>query len=167
LIFSMAFNAIAGKGTAAAILFHIISRQPLPPKKSERERLKRAGQWPKPPETFSFPQREARCHGLTEKGVAKGLRSLHSVGIIDISHHGSAIRGDFNLYIMSDRWRRFGTVEFENVEWPKSKCITSRDIKQGVFVSSKCRKSSRRRPPSPLSHGNTINTAENAAIGRK
>ena len=167
VLYSMAFNAIAKQGATVTVLLHIFSRKRLDPGKKEREKLKRAGQWPPSPESFSFPIREARHHGLTEKGLSKGLRELHRVGFIDIQHHGSALRGDFSLFIQSDRWKHYGAESFQKMEWPKAKCIPARCDENGVFVSYKVRKGARRKHPSVVGYGEDINTAHSATMGKK
>jgi len=167
MIFSMAFNAIAKHGATVAVLLHILSRKPIDPKKKEQDRLQKLGQWPRPIEPFSFPIREAKHHGMTEKGLSKGLRELHRVGFIDLHHHGSALRGDFSLFILSDRWRWYATESFQEMEWPKSKCVVARSDENGVFVSYKVHKSGKRKPTHAVGHGKDINTAHSAAMGNK
>lgn len=167
MIFSMAFNSIAKHGSTVTVLLHILSRKPIDPKKKERDRLQRLGQWPPVLIPFSFPVREAKHHGMTEKGLSKGLRELHRVGFIDIHHHGSALRGDFSLYIQSDRWKWYGTESFQEMVWPKSKCVVSRSNENGVFISYKVHKGLKRKHPNVIGHGKDINTAHSAAMGKK
>lgn len=127
LLFSPAFNKISSFGPAVTALLHVIARQPLPPKKKEQERLRKARLWPPKPAEFSFPIREARHHGLTEKGLAEGLLRLHEVGFIDRLHPGSARRGDFARYVFSERWKKYGRDDFEHIEWPKAIAVGRND----------------------------------------
>jgi hypothetical protein len=137
VLFSDAFRKIARYGSAVTAYLLILSRQPLPPRKKEIERLRRAGLWPPAPSTFSFPIREARHHGLTEKALSGGLRRLHEVGLLDIVRHGSARRGDFTLYRFSERWRKYGRDDFEQCEWPHSRTLSVRDKETGKFVKTR------------------------------
>ncbi len=126
ILFSDALKEVANT-RAPMVCLHIISRQPYPPSKKEIARLKKARLWPPKPVEFSFPLREARFHGMTEKALAGGLRGLHRVGIIDIAHHGSALRGDFSRFILSDRWRTWGKSGFDARPWPKARFVPDRD----------------------------------------
>ncbi len=140
VVMSDAFKEIASYGPAVTTYLHIIFKQVLPPKAKERKRLEKLGQWPRPPEEFSFPLREAPYHGLTQKGLAEGLRRLHEVGIIDRTHPGSAMRkGDFARYIESERWREWGKPAFKAIPWPKAEAPCDRDEK-GKFKQRRGRK---------------------------
>jgi hypothetical protein len=84
--------------------------------------------WPPPPQEFSFPYREARHHGLTEKALAAGLAALHRVGFIDRIHPGSGKkRGDFARYIISERWRAWGRADFKERTWEKATSVGLND----------------------------------------
>ena len=127
ILFSDAIKAVA-RTPAPVVYSLIVTRQPYPPDAKQIARLKKARLWPPKPVEFSFPLREARFHGLTEKGLAKGLRELHRVGIIDIAHHGSALRGDFSHFILSERWRSWGNPNlFDARPWPKARFVPERD----------------------------------------
>ena len=139
ILFSNAFKAIARDGQTVTTYLLILARQPLPPNLKYRIRLEKAGLWPPKDSSFSFPVREARHHGLTEKGLASGLRRLHEVGIIDRIRTGSALKGDFALYVLSERWRGFGKPTFKAIPWPKAKAIGKRD-EGGKFIRQRGRK---------------------------
>ena len=140
VVMSDAFKKIASYGPAVTTYLQIIFKQPLPPNAKERKRLEKLRLWPRPPEEFSFPLREAPYHGLTQKGLAEGLRRLHEVGIIDRTHPGSAMRkGDFARYILSERWRDWGKPSFRVIPWQKAESPIERD-ETGKFKRRRGRK---------------------------
>ena len=69
---------------------------------------------------ISFPYREASLRGLYPQQYSKALKELHRFGFIDIKKPGSALKGDYTLYALSDRWRDFGLVSFKGIEFPRS-----------------------------------------------
>jgi hypothetical protein len=150
VLFSEAFCKISAHGPAVTAYLIVLAKQPFPPNAKRRKQLEKAGLWPPTPTPFSFPVREAPHHGLTEKGLLNGLRRLHAVGLIDLIHHGSARLGDFNVFVVSERWRKFGRDDFERIEWPKSKIISVRDKETGKFVRTR---SGKKRPHPPLKGG--------------
>jgi hypothetical protein len=144
--FSEAGRAITkSHPSAIAVYLHVIARQDLPPKKRERLRLEKLGLWPpKKPKEFSFPVEEGPIHGIGKKATASGLRALHDVGAIDRLHPGSATRGDFATYQISNRWRLWrptdekdGGPDFLALEWKKAPVIGVRDEVTKRFVSTR------------------------------
>lgn len=152
LLFSDAFKAIARDGQTVTTYLLILARQPLPPNRKDRIRLEKAGLWPPKGSSFSFPLREAKHHGLTEKGLASGLQRLHEVGIIDRIRAGSPLKGDFALYVLSERWRGFGRLSdgtlkptFKSIPWPKGKPLSEEEERKrrdtnGKFIRRRGRK---------------------------
>jgi hypothetical protein len=132
-LFSEPGRAITRTHPSAIVVYlHVIARQPLPPKKKERMRLEKLGLWPpKEPKEFSFPIEEGPIHGLGKSATASGLRILHDVGAINRLHPGSATRGEFATYVVSDRWRQWrppdGGQDFMALEWEKAPVIGIRD----------------------------------------
>jgi hypothetical protein len=132
-LFSEAGRAITKTHPSAIVVYlHVIARQPLPPKKKERMRLEKLGLWPpKDPKEFSFPIEEGPIQGLGKSATASGLFILHNVGAIDRLHPGSATRGEFATYVLSDRWRQWrppsGGPDFVALEWKKAQVIGTRD----------------------------------------
>jgi hypothetical protein len=132
-LFSEAGRAITKTHPSAIVVYlHVIARQPLPPKKRERMRLEKLGLWPpKKSNEFSFPIEEGPIHGLGKCATASGLRILHDLGAIDRLHPGSATRGEFAMYVLSDRWRQWrppaGGPDFLALEWKKAQVIGVRD----------------------------------------
>jgi len=132
ILFSDALKTVVRTPAPMVYLF-IVTRQPYPPDAKQIARLKKARLWPPQPVEFSFPLREARYHGMTEKGLAKGLRELYRVGIIDIVRHGSAMRGDFSQFILSERWKLWDKPGFDDRPWPKTRFVPARG-KDGTFI---------------------------------
>lgn len=139
ILFHDVFKEIARYGQTLMTYLLILARQPIPPNKKDRLRLEKAGLWPPKDSSFSFPVREAPYHGLTVRGLANALRQLHEVGIIDRVKSGSAKKGDFALYRLSDRWRSFGKPTFEAIPWPKATTIGARG-QGGKFLRRRDRK---------------------------
>jgi|GEM_PF-6777517 len=135
--FSEAGRAITKSHPSAIVAYlHVIARQPLPPKKRERTRLEKLGLWPpKKPKEFSFPVEEGPFHGIGKKATASGLRILHEVGAINRVRSGSATRGDFAMYVVSERWRLWqppdGGPAFEYLEWKKADMPWLEEEKRG------------------------------------
>jgi hypothetical protein len=69
---------------------------------------------------ISFPYREAILRGLSSHQFRNALIELHNFGFIDVVKPGSALRGDYTVFSMSDRWRQYGKPNFENKDFPKS-----------------------------------------------
>jgi hypothetical protein len=76
--------------------------------------------WIESKEPVKFTYDESRCRGLTNYKFSKALRELHAHGFIDVAKHGTGLQGDSSTYILSDRWERYGTPDFEKVDYPKS-----------------------------------------------
>lgn len=132
-LLSDALKAVA-RTSAPMVFLQIIVRQPYPPNAKEIARLKKARLWPPKPVEFSFLQREAVYHGLGVKTWQKGIRELHRVGIIDIVNHGSAKRGDYSIFILSERWRLWDKPGFDARPWPKAKFVPDRDKVTKRFI---------------------------------
>ena len=57
---------------------------------------------------------------LSEGVFKRALRELHEKGFLDIARHGDGIHRIVNLYALSDRWRKYGTHEYDKGEaWPE------------------------------------------------
>ena len=69
---------------------------------------------------IEFTYREAGFRGLTPHKFRTALKQLHNFGFIDITKPGSALRGDFTLFALSDRWILYGSAGFKSMEIPKS-----------------------------------------------
>jgi len=69
---------------------------------------------------IQFSYREAKeKYGISSGRFTKALDELIRVGLIAIAHSGYGLKKDCTLYAISERWRKYGTAEFEHVERPK------------------------------------------------
>lgn len=69
---------------------------------------------------IEFTHLEAeRKYGIASGPFKNAIGELISVGLLDITHQGGGTQRDKSLYAFSDRWKKFGTAEFIEVEPPK------------------------------------------------
>ena len=68
---------------------------------------------------ISFPYEEANARGLSVQQFSRALKELHAYGFIDITRIGNAARGEYTLYTLSERWRDFGTPNFDRTKFPQ------------------------------------------------
>lgn len=69
---------------------------------------------------FEFTYREAGFRGLTAKKFRKALKELYELGFIEIKKPGSALKGDFTVFTLSDRWKAYNTPDDRRSDLPKS-----------------------------------------------
>lgn len=69
---------------------------------------------------IDFTYREAMFRGLTPQKFSKALRELHGLGFIDIEKPGSALKGDWTAFALSERWKQYKTVNFIERKFPRS-----------------------------------------------
>lgn len=62
---------------------------------------------------------EKKKRGLTKPRFNGAIKELVDKGLIDIAHAGGGYDGDKSLYAISDRWKKYGTPEFESVTMHK------------------------------------------------
>ena len=67
---------------------------------------------------FTYLEAE-RKYRISKKSFSKALDQLVEKGFIDVEHAGAAFQGDKSKYSLSDRWRKYGTDDFEVVERKK------------------------------------------------
>jgi hypothetical protein len=75
-------------------------------------------------EEFIFPYAEACFLGIGTTQYWKNMNKLIEVGFIDITYQGGWYQKhkqekDYSRYKLSERWRKYGTAEFENFEKQK------------------------------------------------
>jgi len=74
---------------------------------------------------IEYTYSEARKkRGFTKPRFRDAIKELVEKGLIDITHAGGGYDGDKSLYAISDRWRKYGTPEFES-------SIMQKDTRQG------------------------------------
>lgn len=64
---------------------------------------------------------EAKKNGIACTSYTRAIDQLIGHGFLDLAYQGSGLKGDNSLYGMSDRWRKWGTPEFENKKRRKDK----------------------------------------------
>lgn len=69
---------------------------------------------------LSFTYSEGECRGLSHEQFSRAIREIHKLGFIDIKKPGSRLRNDWTSYLISNRWRDFGTPEFKEIAWQTS-----------------------------------------------
>lgn len=50
--------------------------------------------------------------GLSKKSFARALNELINKGFIDLLHQGGSVKGDYNVYAISQRWEKYGTDDY-------------------------------------------------------
>ena len=89
--------------------------------------------------TFSYSEAEKR--GIGRREFRNSIDELIDRGFLDIIHQGAGGRAnDFTLYYLADRWRKWGTPEFQPTLKPRVK--DTREGRGWAQVNSKSRKSS-------------------------
>lgn len=68
-----------------------------------------------------FPYTEALKYGIKKSTFTRTLGELIEKGFIDVAHHGGQLQGDTTKYALSDRWKDYGTEQFEKVEREKGR----------------------------------------------
>jgi len=73
---------------------------------------------------FIFPYCEASFLKIGTTQHWKNMRKLIEVGFLDIVHQGGWYQKyekekDYSVYKLSDRWKKYGTQDFQRVEKPK------------------------------------------------
>ena len=67
---------------------------------------------------FTYLEAKKRF-GITHSRFTRGIDDLIEKGFIDIAHQGGAYRHDKTIYALSDRWKKYGTLDFEKSTRPK------------------------------------------------
>jgi hypothetical protein len=63
---------------------------------------------------IEYTYSEARKkRGFTRPRFHAALKELVEKGLIDVTHHGGGYNGEKSLYAISNRWKKYGTPEFE------------------------------------------------------
>jgi hypothetical protein len=76
-------------------------------------------------EGFTFPYTEAARLKIGTTQHWKNMRQLVELGFIDVVHQGGWYQKherekDYSVYRLSDRWKQYGTKEFERIEKAKA-----------------------------------------------
>jgi hypothetical protein len=76
-------------------------------------------------EGFIFPYAETKALNICgDTQFCENIKKLIEVGFLDVVHQGGWYQKhekekDYSVYKLSERWRKYGTPEFEEVEKPK------------------------------------------------
>jgi hypothetical protein len=120
LFYSEAFRSISKSGSLIVTLMRCLQ-------KVKREKIKVGGKKKYIPtkDGFIFPYAEAADLGIAKKTQYwKNITKLIGVGFLDVVHQGGWYRkkervSDYSVYKYSERWRKYGTTDFVNIEKPK------------------------------------------------
>jgi hypothetical protein len=69
---------------------------------------------------LSFTYTEANLMGIKGTTFYEAIVRLIEIGFIDLEHQGGAYGKDYSRYVISERWRDFGTDNFQRVEKRRS-----------------------------------------------
>ncbi len=69
---------------------------------------------------FTYIEAEEKW-GISSGKFKRAIEQLVVVGLIDIAKSGFGLHRDLSLYAISDRWEKYGTDEFVQMERPKRK----------------------------------------------
>jgi len=84
-------------------------------------------------DTFDFSYREARKYGFAFSTHHRTICQLIEKGIIDPVAKGGmkSDRKSYNRFRLSERWRKYGTPEYEKLEWATFVPASWSDSKSG------------------------------------
>jgi len=70
-------------------------------------------------DTFRFSYPEARSYGFPFATFSQIIKKLTQFGFIDPVERGGlrGYRVGYNVFRLSNRWKKFGTNDFENINW--------------------------------------------------
>lgn len=71
---------------------------------------------------IEFCYGEAGGYGIDGRSFCKAIDELIRVGLIDITSQGSGLHKDKSKYSISERWKKYGTPEFEVRVRQKRRC---------------------------------------------
>ena len=115
LIMSQAFMSLTG--AAPHVLLHFMGKRKFD---KNKKRGRKTEYLPSNNGQIEYTYKEAVRAGITRPRFTKAIDQLVSMGFIDITHQGSGgVKGDKSTYAISERWRNYGTDEFEKKERPK------------------------------------------------
>jgi hypothetical protein len=80
-------------------------------------------------EGIAFTYAEAIHFEISISTFHTSIKKLVQMGFIDVDHQGGAYGNDYSRYNISNRWRKYGTPEFEKV-------IKKRVLQKGLDVRS-------------------------------
>jgi hypothetical protein len=112
VITSTAFLSLGGRSPHVFMLF--LTKRQVKPDGTRRERWKTVNNGEI---RFTYVEAEDRWK-IPRTTFQRALRELEAKGFIDLTFRGSGMSGSANLYAISERWRRWGTDDFEEAPKP-------------------------------------------------
>lgn len=67
---------------------------------------------------------EADALGFSRASFARAIQELMDSGFLSIAYQGSGLHRDPNLYNLDDRWRKWGTPDFQPIQRPPPRLKT-------------------------------------------
>ena len=113
MIFSRAFLTLSGKAPQVYMLF-LSKRQLKRLSKDKDPIIVNNGE-------IVFTYDEAEDYGIDRQAFLRALDQLIEHGFIDIAKTGAGLYKSSTFYSISERWREFGTPDFERRERKKRK----------------------------------------------
>ena len=113
MIFSRAFLTLSGKAPQVYMLF-LSKRQLKRLSKDKDPIIVNNGE-------IVFTYDEAEDYGIDRQAFLRALDQLIEHGFIDIAKTGAGLYKSSTFYSISERWREFGTADFERRERKKRK----------------------------------------------
>jgi hypothetical protein len=90
--------------------------------------------------TFTYKEAENK-YGISESAFGCAIDKLISKGFIDIAASGMGVHKVTTLYSISDRWRLYGTPDYEQPK-PRPKKPINRGFQKGNTLGRNCKKKS-------------------------
>lgn len=78
-----------------------------------------------------FTQAEAKHFGVGKTQHTNNINKLIQIGFMDLDHQGGAYGQDYSRYLLSERWRDYGTENFHEVVKQRA-CRGGNDIQSNL-----------------------------------
>ena len=69
---------------------------------------------------ISLTSKEYESNGLNASKLTRGMDDCIEKGFVKLAHHGGHFKGDYNLFSISNDWKRYGEKDFEVTKRPKA-----------------------------------------------
>jgi hypothetical protein len=90
--------------------------------------------------TFTYKEAKEK-YGISYGAFRDAIDELRDKGFVDIAESGAGLYKSANLYAISDRWRLYGTQEYEEPK-PRPKGPMNRGFQKGNQYGQNCKKKS-------------------------
>jgi hypothetical protein len=85
-----------------------------------------------------FTYKEAEGYGMSAGQFSRAIDDLREKGFLDINESGSGVYRYTNKYFLSERWRKYGTPEYEKPK-PRKKGPIIQGFQKGNQLGKNCR----------------------------